>query len=272
MMAERTNGKADYREQVDTWTDMPESGLRWPLYERLKGPSQYISDSVLPGYRAFTLEFMREMTCLGQLVLRVLALGLGQSENFFLDHFGEAEKCLHRMKWIHYPTPSALLADLCGVHEHKDSGFISLVLPGKPGLEVAVDENTGAKAETTRWQPAVAVPGAVIVNIGKSLQALTKGYYVATTHRVAHIEERYSAAFFYSPQLSMSLAPILHGRRYENRQAAGKDRARSDSAHLSSALSTSESTVGDLVVSLVSRSYPHQARTYLEDKPLQGRL
>ena len=212
---------------------------------------------------------MREMTRLGRLILRVLAVGLGQPENFFLHHFGKADQCLHRMKWIHYPIPPPTLAGLCGVHEHKDSGFISLVLPGQPGLEVEVSEGPMGKEGLTRWVPAVTHPGAVVVNIGKSLQALTKSYYVATTHRVSHVQERYSTAFFYSPKLSMSLAPILHGQRYEAGQAAGAIRAREDSSHLTSALSCADATVGDLVLSLVTRSYPEQAKMYL---PKKGRL
>ena len=52
---ERTNGRIDLREQVDTWTDcdtVPDD-IKRP-YLRLYGPSQYFSDQVLPGYKTLT--------------------------------------------------------------------------------------------------------------------------------------------------------------------------------------------------------------------------
>ena len=47
-------------------------------------------------------------------------------------------------------------------------------------------------------------------------------------------------------------------------QAAGLLRAGADAEVLSSALSASERTAGDLVVSLMRRSYPEQAAVYLQ--------
>lgn len=268
--AEVTNGKVDYREQVDTWADMAPSEKRTPMYERLKGPSQYFSDKDLPGYKDFTVEFMAELAKIGHLVLEILAVGLGQDENFFLKEFGEEGERLHRLKWIHYPKQAEGKESLCGVHEHKDSGFISLVIPGKfSGLEVDIGEEEDAATSTSsRFQPAVAAQhDAIIVNLGKSVQALTGNYYVATTHRVAHNQERYSVAFFYSPKLEMPLTPILRGAEYQAAQAAGSKRAQTETGVLTSALdSEAEKTHGDLVVSLMSRSYPKQAEVYLKQE------
>jgi len=104
---------------------------------------------------------------------------------------------------------------------------------------------------------------AIVVNLGKSLQALTNGYYVATTHRVAQREKRYSAAFFYGPRLAMPLRPILHGEQYKAAQLVGAERAQHDATTLTSALDASEGTAGDLVVSLMARSYPQRAQELL---------
>jgi len=215
--AEVTNGKVDYREQVDTWTDMTPSPLRQPPYERLKGPSQYFSDQHLPGYKALTQEFMGELSNVGHDMMQMLALSLGQSEDLFLQHFGEEAEYLHRLKWCHYPKPAEDLEEICGVHEHKDSGFITFVLPWRyPGLEVEVASERGLPPHFEGAK--LTQDDAIVVNLGKSLQALTNGYYVATTHRVAQREKRYSAAFFYGPRLAMPLRPILHGEQYKAAQ------------------------------------------------------
>ena len=86
LMSELTNGKNDYREQVDTWSDHAESCAELPVYERLKGPSQYFSDLDLPGYKQLTLEMMAELAAVGRELLRILALGLGQPPEFFTAH------------------------------------------------------------------------------------------------------------------------------------------------------------------------------------------
>eukprot|EP00658_Telonema_sp_P-2_P029206 TRINITY_DN22248_c0_g2_i1.p1 TRINITY_DN22248_c0_g2~~TRINITY_DN22248_c0_g2_i1.p1 ORF type:complete len:373 (-),score=70.59 TRINITY_DN22248_c0_g2_i1:95-1213(-) len=264
VMSEVTNGKWDYREQVDTWTDMPESIARWPLWERLKGPSQYLSDEQLPGYRRLTEEFMQEMAGVGQELLRVLATGLGLPEEFLVSMFGDEGECLHRLKWIHSPEPPEGQQPLCGVHEHKDSGFLTLVLPWQyPGLEVE-----RVVANSAWFEPVVlASDDAIVVNIGKSLQALTGNYLVATTHRVVHHAERFSAAFFFGPRLDLDLNPVLRGERYRAGQEAGARRSEADAAVLTSALSEDERVAGDLVVGLVSRSYPQQAARYLSADP-----
>jgi len=172
--AEVTNGKVDYREQVDTWTDMTPSPLRQPPYERLKGPSQYFSDQHLPGYKALTQEFMGELSNVGHDMMQMLALSLGQSEDLFLQHFGEEAEYLHRLKWCHYPKPAEDLEEICGVHEHKDSGFITFVLPWRyPGLEVEVASERGLPPHFEGAK--LTQDDAIVVNLGKSLQALTNG-------------------------------------------------------------------------------------------------
>lgn len=85
---------------------------------------------------------------------------------------------------------------------------------GVPGLEVL---NANAQ-----WIPATPIPHAFICNVGQFLQRHTNGIFPATVHRVRNMtgEERYSAAFFLTPDPGASLAPLKscikeEGQKYE---------------------------------------------------------
>ena len=102
------------------------------------------------------------------------------------------------VKLIHYPpTP----ANSAGVNAHHDTGFLTVLAPGvTPGLEV---ENADGK-----WIAVPQIPGALVINLGEMLQAMTCNYFVATPHRVITREERYSVGYFHGPNLDTELTPL----------------------------------------------------------------
>lgn len=88
----------------------------------------------------------------------------------------------HKLKLIKYPRPSTLShesSDFQGVGPHKDSGFLTFLLQGTAHHGLEVQNKTGT------WIPAPPVPGTLVINIGRSLEALTGGVCTATTHRVS---------------------------------------------------------------------------------------
>jgi isopenicillin N synthase-like dioxygenase len=104
------------------------------------------------------------------------------------------------MKLIRYPQTRP---GERGVGVHKDSGFLTLLLQdGNPGLE--------AQGNDDRWYPVDPLPQSLVVNTGELLQLLTQNYFIATPHRVVNRlpRERFSAAFFYSPDLTTRLDPL----------------------------------------------------------------
>jgi len=196
---ERTNGRVDYREQVDTWTDRaPRAEDPDKPYMRLYGPSQYFEDSVLPGYRALTREWFARCTFVSDALLDAMAVALGLEENFFRQKFGASTDRMSLTKWIYYPGSKT---GQHGVNAHKDTGFLTLLLPDGPGLEV--QHQNGA------WLPVQSVPGAFVVNLGEILQSLTGQYFVATPHRVVTSRERYSCAYFHGPHLDFQVSQKL---------------------------------------------------------------
>ena len=195
---ERTNGRVDYREQVDTWTDRSPREPRKP-YERLYGPSQYFPDKVLPGYKALTLDWRARCRYVCNELLAALALSLGLKESHFRETFGPEETRMSLTKYIHYPGSAT---GQHGVNAHKDTGFLTLLLPFAPGLEIQ-------HLESGEWFPVEIVPGSIVVNLGEVLQSKTGQYFVATPHRVVTTKERYSCAYFHGPSLDYPMQTKL---------------------------------------------------------------
>ncbi len=97
---------------------------------------------------------------------------------------------------------------------HKDSGFLTLLLQ---------DENSGleAQANDNSWFSVAPVAGSLVVNMGELLQIMTQNYFIATPHRVrnAASSERFSSAFFYSPDLRCKLDPLPIPKKYRQQVA-----------------------------------------------------
>lgn len=65
-----------------------------------------------------------------------------------------------------------------GVGPHKDGSFLTYLLQGTEHSSLEVQNKSGT------WISAPPIPNTLVVNIGRSLEALTQGVCVATTHRV----------------------------------------------------------------------------------------
>lgn len=194
--AELTLGQVDHREQFDTVTAHPVHPAPVdPPYLHLEGPNQWPAEADAPGFRAVTEEVVGHLEGIAEVLLRALPLGLGLPEQALTDRFGERRYSL--LKMISYPpTP----AGGAGVNAHRDQGFITLLLQHEvPGLQVRIGEV---------WVDADPPRGALIVNLGEMLQAMTGGYFIATDHRVFAEQARLSSAWFCGAELTTSLDPL----------------------------------------------------------------
>jgi isopenicillin N synthase-like dioxygenase len=196
---ERTQGKVDWREQIDIGPERPavvDPGA--PDFSRLTGPNLW--PAAQPELRDVVEEWHDHLSGVARKLLRAWALSLGAEEEYFDRHFGEPSTLI---KIVRYPgkadpTPQQ------GVGAHKDSGVLTLlwVEPGKGGLQVERDGE---------WVDAPPVPGAFVVNIGELLEYATQGYLTATNHRVVSPkapDHRISVPFFFNPALDARL-PII---------------------------------------------------------------
>ncbi|MCS5719655.1 isopenicillin N synthase family oxygenase [Herbiconiux sp. CPCC 205763] len=198
---ELTQGKVDWREQIDIGTEREPVAItpETPDYLRLEGPNQW--PAALPELREVVTEWHDELTRVSLTLLREWALSLGADEHVFDAAFAERPSTL--IKIVRYPGKSDPEPKQ-GVGAHKDSGVLTLLLvePGKGGLQVEKDGE---------WIDAPPIPGAFVVNIGELLEVATNGYLKATVHRVISPrigDDRISIPFFYSPALDATI-PVL---------------------------------------------------------------
>jgi len=195
--AELTNNRVDHREQLDVSSEHPPYPVDVdPVYLRLDGPNQWLPEHHLPGFHAAVEEFFERMGAVAWELMEVMSVGLGLPRHHLRDTFGE--RPLSFVKLISYPrTP----AGEAGVNAHHDAGFLTLLLQhGVGGLQ--------ALAPDGEWLAVDPPPGAIIVNIGEMLQAMTGNYFVACTHRVIATEPRFSSAYFHGPDLRTPLVPL----------------------------------------------------------------
>jgi isopenicillin N synthase-like dioxygenase len=199
---ERTQGAADWREQLDIGPEEPrlDLGAGDPAWLRLRGPNQW--PTRLPALAPAVLAWMQALDGVGLAVLRAVALGLGQPLDYF-DHFVLPRGDPH-LKIMRYPAQPKRSPLDQGVGWHHDSGLVSFVLQdGVGGLQVAHDDGSVIEAAP--------FPGAYVLNLGEMLQIATNGYLRATAHRVQSPPpgtERISVAYFFHPRLDSVFASI----------------------------------------------------------------
>lgn len=190
---ELTQGKTDWREQIDYGADRPAlvDGVEENPWRILEGPNPWPSS--VPRMEPLINEWQDLLSEVGLELLRAWAESLGQEPTYFDEIFHHPHPM---MKLAHYPAPSDGEAAQ-GVGAHHDAGVLTLLLPepGSGGLQVLKDGS---------WIDVEAIPNHFVVNIGELLEAATDGYLVATPHRVvpsAPGTSRYSIPFFLTPNL-----------------------------------------------------------------------
>jgi isopenicillin N synthase-like dioxygenase len=195
--AELTDNRVDVREQIDVWTELPARRRDVnPPYLRLDGPNQWLDEATLPGFRTLVERFQHEMGVVADTLMAAMSVGLGLDEDHLDLLFGERRSSL--VKLIHYPaTPTGE----AGVNSHHDTGFLTLLWQHSVGGLQALNQD-GA------WIDVPPRDGAIVVNLGEILQAMTGNYFVATTHRVIAHQERFSSGYFHGPDLRTVLAPL----------------------------------------------------------------
>jgi isopenicillin N synthase-like dioxygenase len=194
-------------------------------------------------------------------LLAAMCVGLGLAPDHLDALFGDRRMAL--VKLIHYPpTP----AGEAGVNAHHDTGFLTLLWQhGVGGLQV--------QNQRGDWIDVPALDGAVVVNLGEMLQAMTGNYFVATTHRVVTSGERYSSGYFHGPSLTTALRPLVLDARFaeavaasEHHRSAGFMARRTEL--LEGARGTSSAaadTYGQQLWNYFSRSYPELVQRHHAD-------
>ncbi len=246
---ERTKGISDWRDQLDIGPEepAPAPNKNNPPWLNLRGPNQW--PARLPQLQTATLAWMSAMEPLGLVVMRALALGLGQQIDYFdramLPH-GDTH-----IKIIRYPAQEQERDTGQGVGLHHDSGLLTFILQDDVGgLEVHTD---GTVISANH------VPGCYVMNLGEMLQSATHGYLRATKHRVESPppgRERISIAFFAHPRLEATFEPIELPRELAAVARGGQNSDANDPVY---------ARFGENCLKIRLRAHPDVARAHYRD-------
>lgn len=198
---EITAGKADHREQIDLATELPAPKQCEPLYRQIEGPNLWPDEEYAPDFRPVVSKYIEKMTILATVFRRLVCEAIGIPASSFDPLFKKNQQC--KMKLIAYPDGPELNASQeedgehmqQGVGPHRDSDFLTYIYQASEHSgSLQVQNFQGA------WVPINNVPGALVVNVGQTLEALTNGVCKATIHRVANprvgLGTRLSIPFF----------------------------------------------------------------------------
>ena len=198
---ERTNGKVDWRDQLDVGPEEAAPALApdAPAWQRLRGPNQWPAS--LPGMSSTVMNWMDQMHPVGMALMHAIAVGIGQESDFFDDRM--TPNPYTRVKIIRYPSQPEEGGSGQGLGLHNDSGIITFIMQDQvPGLQVM------SEGELVDVTP---MPGAFVVNLGEMMQTATNGYLRATKHQVVSPpvgKQRLSIAYFLNPRLDATFEPV----------------------------------------------------------------
>ncbi|MFK8075478.1 MAG: isopenicillin N synthase family dioxygenase [Granulosicoccus sp.] len=198
---ERTNGKIDWRDQIDVGPEEPALALRPedPPWLRLRGPNQW-PDS-LPHMPTTVMTWMDQMHPVGMALMQAIATGIGQKPTYFDDRMTPDPYI--RVKIIRYPAQPEHGGSGQGLGLHNDSGIITFIMQDEiPGLQVLSEG---------QLLDVASMPGAFVVNLGEMMQSATNGFLRATKHQVVSPppgKQRISVAYFLNPRLDASFEPV----------------------------------------------------------------
>jgi isopenicillin N synthase-like dioxygenase len=176
-------------------TELPPTAPRVVAGTPLHGPNLFPAQPA--GLAAVVLQWMEQVTALGQAVLSGIALGLGLDRDWFARHLTADPTVLFRV--FHYPPGDDAS---WGVGEHTDYGLVTLL---------AQDHHGGLQVRSNdEWIDVPADPYVFVVNIGDMLERMTRGGYRSNPHRVRNLSgaDRLSFPLFLDPSWNATVTPL----------------------------------------------------------------
>ncbi|ONI11977.1 hypothetical protein PRUPE_4G138300 [Prunus persica] len=184
-----------------------EKALEWKDYVSMVYSSDVDALTYWPNEcKEVALEYLKFSMDMVKKILKVLIAKLGVTLE---DSKIDALIGLRMVNMNFYPTcPDPELT--VGVGRHSDMGTLTVLLQdGIGGLYVKVEEDmdAGRKGEWIEISP---VPGALVINIGDTLQILSNGRYKSAEHRVrtTSTKSRVSVPIFTIPKQTERIGPL----------------------------------------------------------------
>ncbi len=186
----------DLKESYEYALDLPLTDPDVQAGLPLHGPNRWPAD--MPWLREAAEAYFDHTMALGLRLLRVFAISLGESEDFFLQY---TKKPMVQTRLFHYPPQPPIARDAeFGVAPHSDYGMITLLTQDPiGGLEL--------RKRDGEWVAAPFIEGTFVVNLGDMFKVWTNDLYLSNLHRVVNRSgrERYSIPTFFNLDYS---APV----------------------------------------------------------------
>jgi isopenicillin N synthase-like dioxygenase len=237
---ELTSGQPDRKEGVYFGAELPRTDPRVAAGTPLHGPNLFPTAPAALG--PVVLRWIEQVTALGQVVLRGIALGLGLEADWFARHLTADPTVLFRV--FHYPPGDH---SSWGVGEHTDYGLITLL---------AQDHHGGLQVRSgDTWIDVPADPYVFVVNIGDMLERMTRGGYRSNPHRVRNLSgaDRLSFPLFLDPSWEATVTPLPQTVFDDLPEDDGADRWDGQSVH------AWDGVYGDYLTAKVAKVFPQLA-------------
>ncbi|KAM1044880.1 hypothetical protein ACFX2I_035840 [Malus domestica] len=184
-----------------------EKALEWKDYVSMVYTSDADALSYWPNEcKNVALEYLKTSTDMVKKIVKVLIAKLGVTLE---DSKLEALIGLRMVNMNYYPTcPDPELT--VGVGRHSDMGTLTVLLQdGIGGLYVKLEEDMDGEKKG-EWIEITPVPGALVINIGDTLQILSNGRYKSAEHRVrtTSSQSRVSVPIFTIPKPTERIGPL----------------------------------------------------------------
>ena len=184
------NTRPNYNESFfishDRSADHPDVVAGLPLRGRNQWPEAH------EGMRAAMLRYLKTLESVGERMLPVLARSLEMPAGYFAPYF--ANEAHINLRFLHYPPQDTQDDEQFGQAPHTDNSFITILArEDVPGLAVRLPNG--------EWLAPPVIPGTFLVNLGNMMKRWSNDRFLSTPHGVLNDSgtERYSIAFFYSP-------------------------------------------------------------------------
>ena len=272
---ENTAGAVDLREQIEyaaiyntanatNNNTKDDNNKPWPPYERLKTDSNPWPHTFQPSLQAATEDYVPHVNRIADCIRQALCQALNVSKNVLDPLFGTLptlNQNTHQqphwvLKLISYPVIKAdkskqdtdEAATSFGVGGHTDSNFLTMVLQDDVGGLQVYSEGDWINV------PSNLGPGVLVCNLGEQAEIMSRGYFLATPHRVlANVNgcrDRISVPLFYNPMLSATIHPIVPEK------LEGLNWERGGHEHWRRKSNAMLATVGDNTFKSLARSHP----------------
>lgn len=214
---ENTAGQTDHREQLEYAVEYDPPYPSDPPYMRLRGKNPWPNDSMERVCKEYAREVCRIADCIR------ISLGLAlqvDSNDALAAQFTKPDEPPHWViKLISYPPAATrtMTSDTIrnqGVGAHTDTNFLTLVLQHHDGAGGGLQVFSNGE-----W---VDIGGStndvLICNLGEQTEVWSRGYFLATPHRVllTPSTQRISIPLFYNPPLSTQIQPVDYGDNYND--------------------------------------------------------